>query len=364
MYVSLIGYNTTNFIIALELIRRGFKVDILYEKISKKIKTTRTIGISKNNFKFLSSNLKQISKYSWPITRIKIFNQKNNHDEFLNFSNENTKNFFLIKYNNLFNLLEIACKKSKKINFKLVANKEIEKLENKNKYDFIINSDNKNILTKKHFNKVIKKDYNSSAFTGILHHYKITNNTAVQIFTKYGPLAFLPLSQTKTSIVYSVEKKYNLEIKDIKKIILEFNKVYKVKKIDELEKFDLKFSFSREVSYNNILCFGDQMHKIHPLAGQGFNMTIRDIKILIKLIDEKINCGLEINETLLIDFKNKIQHFNFIFSTGINLINEFFVLDNKLDSRISKNLFKILNKNKIFKNYLTIFADKGINLNY
>ena len=149
MYVSLIGYNTTNFIIALELIRRGFKVDILYEKISKKIKTTRTIGISKNNFKFLSSNLKQISKYSWPITRIKIFNQKNNHDEFLNFSNENTKNFFLIKYTNLFNLLEIACKKSKKINFKLVANKEIEKLENKNKYDFIINSDNKNILTKK-----------------------------------------------------------------------------------------------------------------------------------------------------------------------------------------------------------------------
>ena len=94
--------------------------------------------------------------------------------------------------------------------------------ETKNKYDFVINSDNKNILTKKHFYKIIEKDYNSSAFTGILHHYKIKNNTAIQIFTKYGPLAFLPLSQTKTSIVYSVEKKHCLEHNDIKNIILEF----------------------------------------------------------------------------------------------------------------------------------------------
>ena len=106
------------------------------------------------------------------------------------------------------------------------------------------------------------------------------------------------------------------------------------------------------------------MHKIHPLAGQGFNMTLRDIKILIKLVDEKLNYGLEINESFLIDFKNKIQHYNFIFATGINLINEFFILDNKLDSKISKNIFKVLNKNKMFKEYAAIFADKGININY
>jgi len=96
MNVCLIGYNLTNFVIALELIKKGFAVDILFEKISKKTKSNRTIGISKNNFEFLSSNFKQIFKYSWPITKIKIFNQKNNSNEFLEFSNENKKNFFLI----------------------------------------------------------------------------------------------------------------------------------------------------------------------------------------------------------------------------------------------------------------------------
>ena len=139
---------------------------------------------------------------SWPITKIKIFNQRNHLSESVDFSNESKTTFFLIKYTDLFNVLERACKKSKKISFKLIRNKEIENLAINNKYDFVINSDNKNILTKKYFNKMIKKDYNSSAFTGILHHNKIKNNTAKQIFTKYGPLAYLPLSPTKTSIVY------------------------------------------------------------------------------------------------------------------------------------------------------------------
>ena len=364
MNISLIGYNITNFIISLELVKKGFAVDILYEDISKKTKTNRTIGISKNNFEFLSSNLKQLNNLSWPITKIKIFNQRNILNESVDFSNESKKTFFLIKYTDLFNLLEKACKKCKKISFKLINSKVIENLAINNKYDFVINSDNKNILTKKYFNKMIKKDYNSSAFTGILHHYKVKNNTAIQIFTKYGPLAFLPLSPTKTSIVYSVGKKYHLKLNDIKKIIFEFNRDYQIKKLDEFEKFDLNFSFSRNVFYKNILCFGDLMHKIHPLAGQGFNMTLRDIKILNKLIDEKIKYGLEIDESFFIDYKNKIHHINFIFATGINLINEFFILDSKLDSQISKSMFKILNRNKIFKKYTNLFADRGININY
>ena len=174
----------------------------------------------------------------------------------------------------------------------------------------------------------------------------------------------MPLSQTMTSIVYSIEKKYIFKINDVKNLILEFNKFYKIKKLDDLEKFDLKFSFSRNIFYKNILCFGDSMHKIHPLAGQGLNMTLRDIIIFNKLIEEKISLGLEMDQSLFDDFKNKIQHYNYIFGTSINLINDFFILDNKLESKISKNLFKFLNKNKTFKQYLNIFADKGININY
>ena len=56
MNVCLIGYNLTNLILALELIKKDFLVEILYQNVRKKTKTNRTIGISKNNFDFLVSN--------------------------------------------------------------------------------------------------------------------------------------------------------------------------------------------------------------------------------------------------------------------------------------------------------------------
>ena len=46
-----------------------------------------------------------------------------------------------------------------------------------------------------------------------LKHRKIQNNTASQIFTKNGPLAFLPLSEIETSIVYSIKGKKNINLK-------------------------------------------------------------------------------------------------------------------------------------------------------
>ena len=49
-----------------------------------------------------------------------------------------------------------------------------------------------------------RQKYNSRAFTTIIKHDKITNNTALQIFTREGPLAFLPISNNETSIVFSL----------------------------------------------------------------------------------------------------------------------------------------------------------------
>jgi 2-octaprenyl-6-methoxyphenol hydroxylase len=77
------------------------------------------------------------------------------------------------------------------------------------KYELIINCDPINFITKRYFSKKISKEYNSTAYTTIISHDEIINDTAVQIFTKNGPLAFLPISNKKTSIVYSVYNSNN-----------------------------------------------------------------------------------------------------------------------------------------------------------
>ena len=94
------------------------------------------------------------------------------------------------------------------------------------------------------------------------------------------------------------------------------------------------------------------MHQIHPLAGQGFNMTLRDIKILLSLIDESQSLGLPIDKNILIKFENKIKHYNFIFGSGIDFIHEFFKFDNKLNNVVTKNILMFYLK----INYLKIIS--------
>ena len=85
---------------------------------------------------------------------------------------------------------------------------------------------------------------------------------------------------------------------DISGLIHQYNFKYKIKKIEEIELFELKSFFLRSYYNGSILAFGDLLHRIHPLAGQGFNMTIRDIKYLVDSIKEKISLGLPVDSSV------------------------------------------------------------------
>ena len=83
----------------------------------------------------------------------------------------------------------------------------------KNHYKLVINSDPTHPIIKKYFYRKIQKNYSSVAYTTTILHKKIKNNIAYQNFTKNGPIAFLPVSDCETSIVYSLkslDKKNNL----------------------------------------------------------------------------------------------------------------------------------------------------------
>ena len=147
------------------------------------------------------------------------------------------------------------------------------------------------------------------AYTTLINHQKCDNRIAYQIFTKFGPIAFLPCSNKETSIVFSMFKP-NKDIKkeeEILKLIEKYNKKYLIKSFSKIEKFNLKSLLLKNYHNNNILCFGDNIHKIHPLAGQGLNMTIRDISILSELIDKKKELGLCLDKSIFRDFENKTK---------------------------------------------------------
>ena len=131
------------------------------------------------------------------------------------------------------------------------------------------------------------------------------NDTAVQIFTKKGPLAFLPISNRETSVVYSVYNTNDHKDENIEQLIRDKNFKYKIRNIEKINSFELKLLNLRSYYHKNILAFGDLLHKIHPLAGQGFNMTIRDIKVLTQIIKKKLDLGLLLDSSVSLEFQKR-----------------------------------------------------------
>jgi len=245
-------------------------------------------------------------------------------------------------------------KKSKFVKF--MGNLNVKK----NHYKLVIHSDPTHPIVKKYFYRKIEKNYNSFAYITTILHEKIKNNTAYQNFTKNGPIAFLPISDFETSIVYSLkslDKKNNLEMNSL---VEKYNPIYSIKKINSWSSFTLRSSSLRNYYKDNILAFGDLLHKIHPLAGQGFNMSLRDIKLLSELIDKKINLGLDLDETICSEFQKKSQSQNFIFLSGIDWIYELFNIESKINSNLLKKSINIIGSNKVVNMFLQKFADSGI----
>ena len=360
MKICLIGQNLTNLILANVFEEKKLIVHIYLNKKNQNIKTNRTIAVSSDNFEYLN-HLTKSSIANWKSKEIKIFTEGSQSKEIINFIKKNKEVFNLVSYSKLNEILLKKIKKSKFIKLYHLYTYSSLILNKIKKYDLVINSENKNFISNKFFTNKIKKNYRSRAYTFIINHSHKDNDIAIQVFTKFGPLAFLPLSNTKTSIVFSY-KGVKIDDEKIVDIFKKYNSFYSFAKINKIENFSLSFEMLRNYTYNNILAFGDLIHRIHPLAGQGFNMTIRDIKIISRLVNDRISLGLPIDISVAEDFQNSTKHLNYLYGKAIDGIYEFFRFDSNINNSISKPVFSILNKNSIFKKYSNILSDKGFNL--
>ena len=364
MNICIIGGGLTSLSLAKNLINKKINVHFYHKKKIDNLSSSRTIGISKNNLEFFRKEIQKIPRKNvWEIKKIKIYSEKLKKEDLLIFENDKENLFYMVKNDELYKLLISKISKNKFFKKILIKKKSFyTDLLKKNKYDLIINCDSNNFISKKFFMKKIDKDYNNLAYTVILKHKKIENNIATQIFTKNGPIAFLPISNSETSIVCSLDtknKRYNdSEVLDL---INENNPKYQIQKMHKLSSFKLSSSNLRNYHHLNILAFGDLLHRIHPLAGQGFNMTIRDIKILSEIIQNKIDLGIQLDSTILSDFEKKTKNKNFIFSNSVDFIYEVFNFDKKIINKNFNKFLKIIGQNTSITNYLIKVADKGLN---
>ena len=365
MNICILGDGLTSLSLAKNLINKKINVHIYQNKKTINSLSSRTIGISKNNLEFFEKEINKLpEKIKWEIKKIEIYSEKLKKNKILNFEDGDKNLFYMVKNDALYKFLYNELSKNKFFNKVLIKEKNFyDKLLKNNNYDLIINCNQDNPISKKYFIKRINKDYKNLAYTTILEHEKLQNNSAIQVFTNVGSIAFLPISNTKTSVVFSIDiKNKNYNDTEILDLIKKHNPKFKIKKILGLSNFELNSSNLRNYYHKNILAFGDLLHRIHPLAGQGFNMIIRDIKDLSEIIQDKIELGIQLDSVILEEFERKTKNSNFIFSNGVDFIYELFNLDKKIKNQNLSKVLKIFGKNKKLMNSIIKYADSGLNI--
>ena len=129
-----------------------------------------------------------------------------------------------------------------------------------------------------------------------------------------------------------------------------------VKFISDIEKRDLNLLIRNKYYLDRTLLFGDALHLIHPFVGQSFNMTLRDLKCLQKVLEQKISLGLDIGSLdILSEFSNKSKPRNFSFLIGSDILKSLLSF-----RKARNNIFKILNKSNFAKDIVFDVANRGL----
>lgn len=322
--IIIVGAGFIGLTLSLMLSKSGLKVCLL-EKKKKTLNDNRTTAISQGTKRIFEKLelWKYLKKNSQPIKKI-VISESDNFD-YIDFNSKSldegnlgfiVENFFFRKV--LFN----EVKKNKKIG--LFINTEVEGIRHdyqddkvyvftkKLKFEgnLLIGADGRFSKVRDMLNlKYYFKDYKQNAYVFNLEHTQNHNGIALERFFPEGPLAILPMKQLKkncfrSSVVWTIDD----ALGDFSKLTQEeFRKEFSMRyqnffgdinNITKPFKYPLNLIYAYDSYNENSVLVGDASQGIHPIAGQGFNLGMRDCMILNKRIDEAFKNGLPISSTL------------------------------------------------------------------
>lgn len=229
----------------------------------------------------------------------------------------------------------------KAISFQQEKNKTIVELSNGEKVatDLLIAADGKKSeIAYSYGLSRLGWNYQQKALVCGVSHENAHNGTAYQIFYPTGPFAILPLKGQNSSIVWTeplkiADKIMNMSTKDFLDCLkVKFsNFLGDIKLISPKHSFELDLGFSRRIISNRLALVGDSAQNIHPLAGQGLNLGIRDVACLAEILIEAVRIGEDIGSAQVLQRYEKWRGLDStLLFAATDSLNRFFSSGNKL----------------------------------
>lgn len=169
-----------------------------------------------------------------------------------------------------------------------------------------------------------RKSYRQTAIVCVVKHAEPHRGVAVEHFRAAGPFAILPMQGDRSSIVWTEEER------DAPELLALDQAAFTRQLADRFGDFlgDLtvepgRWSYplmliqAERYAAHRLALIGDAAHVIHPIAGQGWNLGVRDIAALAELIVDAHRLGLDLGSAELLRRYERWRRFDSLTLTAV-----------------------------------------------
>jgi 2-octaprenyl-6-methoxyphenol hydroxylase len=160
-------------------------------------------------------------------------------------------------------------------------------------------------------------DYNQSGIVVTVGHERDHCGRAEEHFMPAGPFAILPLTGRRSSLVWTEKRAEALRIVALSadEFHAELERRFglhlgEIKVLDQPHAFPLSYFVARSFIAERLALIGDAAHVIHPIAGQGLNMGLKDVAALAEVVVDAARLGIDPGQADVLDRYQRWRRFD------------------------------------------------------
>ena len=160
-------------------------------------------------------------------------------------------------------------------------------------------------------------DYDQSGIVVTVGHERDHQGRAEEHFLPAGPFAILPLKGNRSSLVWTEKRSEAARIIGLgdQEFHGELEQRFglhlgEVKVLDKPRAFPLGYFVARSFIGERLALIGDAAHVIHPIAGQGLNMGLKDVAALAEVVVDAARLGIDLGQADVLDRYQRWRRFD------------------------------------------------------
>jgi 2-octaprenyl-6-methoxyphenol hydroxylase len=160
-------------------------------------------------------------------------------------------------------------------------------------------------------------DYAQAGIVTTVAHERDHHGRAEEHFLPAGPFAILPLKGPRSSLVWTENRAEAARIVALNddefhaELEQRFGlKLGEIKALDKPRAFPLGYFVARSFVGERLALVGDAAHVIHPIAGQGLNMGLKDIAALAEVVVDAARLGVDIGQADVLERYQRWRRFD------------------------------------------------------